>query len=388
MANGCTAKDIFSSRTGFTYDDIIFLPGRIDFSVDSVQSNTKLTRNIRIDVPLVASPMDTVCEEKMAETLALMGACGVIHSNCSVASQLEKVQKVKAFTGALGARSSLGEDGYLLVGAACNTNSSAFERAKALIDGGVDFLVIDSSQGNSMYQEDLIKNIKKNFSIDIIGGNIVTAAQAKPLLNAGVDGLRIGMGSGAICTTQDVCAVGRAQGSAVYHVCDYLHHEAPDVPGIADGGIQTSGQILKALSLGASSVMCGSFFAGTDEAPGEVFTQEGVPMKTYRGMGSMEVLSSQSEQCQNEDAASTARYLIDEKKLVVAQGVSGAVKAKGSVKELVPYVMQGVKHGLQDMGIQSIEKLHLNLRSGDLKMELRSNAAIREGGVHRSLKQF
>jgi IMP dehydrogenase len=262
----------------------------------------------------------------------------------------------------------------LLVGAAIGTRPEDRERAKALVDAGVDVLIVDSSQGDSVYQLEIVKHLKESYpQVDIIAGNVVTPSQALHLIEAGADGLRVGMGIGSICTTQEVCAVGRAQASAVYHVAKFARKFG--VPIVADGGIKSTGHITKALCLGAGAVMMGSMLAGTDESPGEYFYQDGVRLKRYRGMGSLEAMSKGSEK----------RYVWDTNSataIKVAQGVSGAVQDKGTLRRYIPYLMQGVRHGLQDAGCISVEAAREKLYNDQLRFEIRSPAAQKEGSVH------
>ncbi len=245
-------------------------------------------------------------------------------------------------------------------------------RVKALRDEGhVDVVVLDSSQGDSVYQIEMVQHIKREHpGLDVICGNVVTSEQMMRLVSAGADGLRVGMGSGSICTTQEVCAVGRGQATAVYHTGRM--GLSLGVPIIADGGIRSSGTIVKALALGANAVMCGSMFAGTEEAPGDFQTVDGIRVKRYRGMGSLEAQANNS----------ATRYYGESQKLIIAQGVSGTVKAKGSVKSIVLHTAQAIKHGFQDAGSQNIIEAHEALHSGTQRLEVRTGASISEGGVH------
>ena len=466
------------------------MPGHIGFGLNDVDVSSELTRNIRLQVPFVSSPMDTVTEHNMAITMALQGGIGIIHSNMKPDLQAAEVQKVKKFkngfindpiclspqstledvfrikaqkgfssfpitdTGKMGgklvgiisnrdttfhddpkikveefmtarqdltvakegvslieandilkqskkgklpvvngkdelvaliARTDLQkhkdnplaskekENKQLLCGASIGTRPDDRERARLLVEAGVDVIVIDSSQGDSIYQIEMLQYLKEHFpKVDVIAGNVVTPRQAHHLIQAGADGLRVGMGIGSICTTQEVCAVGRAQASAVYHVSKYARKFG--VPTIADGGIKSTGHIAKALCLGAGCVMMGSMLAGTDEAPGEYFYQDGVRLKRYRGMGSLEAMESGGEKRYVWDTAATA--------VKVAQGVSGAVTDKGTLRRYIPYLSQGLRHGLQDAGIRSVKEARDKLYGNDLRFEIRSPAAQKEGGVH------
>ena len=497
--DGYDAKTFFSARHAYTYEDFILLPGHIDFGVDEVDLQTRLTRNLRLKTPIVSSPMDTVTEDQMAIYLALLGGMGFIHFNCPIDEQAAMVRKVKRFENGFitdptvlspqhtiadidKTKATYGysgipitEDGtlkskllgivttrdidfekdrsrplsevmttelvvaqedvslseansilkaskkgklpivdssfrlvalisrndlrtnrefplaskdankQLLVGAAVSTREEDKERLAALNEAGVDVVVIDAAQGDSIYQMKMIEYVKEQYPrLDVIAGNVVTVRQAQHLVQAGADALRIGMGVGSICTTQEVVAVGRPQATAVYHTARYA--EEVGVPAIADGGIASIGHIVKALALGAHVVMLGGLLAGTAESPGEYFYKDGMRLKKHRGMASKEAMAEGgAKRYLNQTRDTTVRAGIETLNLngiKVAQGVSGAVVDRGSLLDFIPYMAQGLRHGFQDLGVQDIPLLHGALRNGDLRFELRTYAGVSEAGVH------
>lgn len=343
---------------GLTFDDVLLLPKYSDFDRSDIDLSTNITKNIKLKIPFVSAPMDTVTESELAIKLGQLGGIGIIHRNLTIEDHAAEVKKVKKQN--------------QLVGAAVGASKGVDDRVKALVETGVDVIVVDSAHGFSKNVIETIKNIKKNYpKVDVIGGNISTFDGAIALIKAGADGLRVGMGPGAICTTRIVSGMGVPQITAIFETVKAARKEG--IPVIADGGIKYSGDMIKALAAGASAIMMGGFFASAKEAPGKTvsLTKEQVPhrfqsifnhtvttylFKEYRGMGSMAAMQKGAK-IKSEDEFHGKNY---KDRVLVAEGVEGMVPVKGTVKELLDQAIGGIKSGMYYVGSKTIKDLCKN----------------------------
>ena len=326
---------------GLTYDDVLLLPDASDVVPSEVDTRTQLTRSIYLDIPLVSSAMDTVTESAMAIAMAKAGGIGIIHRNLAVDEQVTHVKLVKGANLHVGAAVGVGDDG--------------FERAQALIDVGVDVIVVDTAHGHHRAVLEAIAKIKKHFpKQEIIGGNIATRAGAQALINAGADAVKVGVGPGSICTTRVVAGVGVPQVTAIMEAAKAC--KKADIPLIADGGLQFSGDIAKAIVAGADTVMLGSLLAGCEESPGELVEIEGRKFKTYRGMGSLSAMQSRGAK----KSYSKDRYMQDDvlaEDKLVPEGIEGKVSYRGPVADVVHQLVGGLRSGMGYAGAENIAAL-------------------------------
>ncbi|HEY9397213.1 MAG TPA: IMP dehydrogenase [Burkholderiales bacterium] len=261
------------------------------------------------------------------------------------------------------------EHGKLRVGAAIGVGEGTEERAALLIEAGVDVLVVDTAHGHSQGVLDRVKWVKKNFPyVEVIGGNIATAAAARALVDHGADAVKVGIGPGSICTTRVVAGVGVPQITAIQDVAEGL--AGTNVPIIADGGVRYSGDIPKAIAAGANCVMLGSLFAGTEEAPGEIELYQGRSYKSYRGMGSLGAMQQGAADRYFQDPEANADKLVPE-------GVEGRVPYKGSVVRVIDQLLGGLRASMGYMGCASIEEIHTRAEFVEI-----SGAGMRESHVH------
>ena len=316
---------------GLAFDDVLIKPRFAKILPQEVDTSSFFSRNIKLSVPFVSSPMDTVTEHSLAIAMASSGGIGLIHRKMSIGAEALEVKKVKDF--------KPDKDGFLLVGAAVGAVGDFLERAQELGRCGADVIVIDSSHGHSRNVLNALLALKKSLTIDVVVGNIATKEAALMLLANGADGLRVGIGPGSICTTRIVAGCGVPQITAIMEVAEAAGGQ---VPIIADGGIKYSGDIVKAIAAGADTVMMGSLFAGTDESPGGRVTFQGREYKVYRGMGSEGVLGEGSD-----------RYGAK----AVAEGVEGLMLNRGALAKVFSQLEGGLRQGMGYAGCKDIHEL-------------------------------
>lgn len=467
-------------KEGLTFDDLLLLPAESNILPKDVELSTRLTKSIKLNIPLLSAAMDTVTEARTAITMAQEGGMGVIHRNLSIEAQASEVEKVKKsesgiitdpitvqpnqkisealaimrrynisgvpvvqgkkLVGILTNRdlrfeknmdqkvsqvmtkenlitappeftmeqsieilhrnriekllvvddtgnlkglitvkdiektikfpfSSKDKQGRLLVGAAVGTTKDELERVEGLLAVGADVIVIDTAHAHTQRVRETIRDIKKAFpECELIAGNVATKEGAESLIREGVDGLKVGVGPGSICTTRVIAGIGVPQMTAIKECT--LAAKKYGIPLIADGGIKFSGDITKALAAGADSVMIGNLFAGTEESPGETVFFQGRSFKVYRGMGSLEAMKQGSQD----------RYFqeeIEEEVKLVPEGIEGRVPYKGALSFIIYQLLGGLKAGMGYLGCKNIEELQTKAKFIRI-----STSGLREGHVH------
>lgn len=328
----------------YSYDDVLLVPRKSAILPKEVSIGSHLTEKVKLDVPIISSPMDTVTESKMAIKMAQIGAAGIIHKNMSYDEQVREIEIVK--NAEITEGSTIGLDGKLFVGISVS-HSVTKEDAQRLVDAGADALCLDSAHGHSANIIEKAKHIKEWFpNVQLIAGNVATTEGARALAKAGVDAIRVGVGPGAICTTRVVTGVGVPQLSAVMDAVEGVKGTKTKI--IADGGLKTSGDMAKALAAGAHSVMIGSMAAGTEEAPGERIFINDKPFKTYRGMGSIGAMKKGSGDRYGQDGIKAAEKLVPE-------GVEGLVLYKGHISDTIHQYIGGLRASFGYIGARNIK---------------------------------
>ncbi|MEZ0065422.1 IMP dehydrogenase [Streptacidiphilus sp. MAP12-20] len=456
---------------GLTYDDVLLLPGPSEVLPNAVDISSRVSRNVRVNIPLLSAAMDKVTEARMAIAMARQGGVGVLHRNLSIEDQVNQVDLVKrsesgmvtdpitvspdatlAEADALCAKFRIsgvpvtdgegrllgivtnrdmafeldrtrqvreimtpmplitghvgisGEDaigllrrhkieklplvddqgklkglitvkdfvkaekypsaakdaeGRLIVGAAVGASAEALERAQALAAAGADFIVVDTSHGHNRNALNWMAKIKSSIDADVIGGNVATRDGAQALIDAGCDGIKVGIGPGSICTTRVVAGVGVPQVTAIYEAA--VAAQAAGVPLIGDGGLQYSGDIGKALAAGADTVMLGSLLAGCEESPGELLFINGKQFKSYRGMGSLGAMQSRGQaKSYSKDRYFQGDVSSDEK--LIAEGIEGQVAYRGPLSSVIFQLVGGLRQSMGYVGAESIESMKTDAR--------------------------
>ena len=323
-------------KEALTFDDVTLAPKYSEILPSEVDTSIKLSKDLRLKIPILSSAMDTVTESKMAVAIAKLGGIGVIHRNLDIKSQIQEIKKVKKQN--------------LLVGAAVGAGPKEFKRADAILKENLDMIVVDTAHGHTKKVADIIKFIKKkkNKKTALCAGNIATPEAAKFLIKLGVDIIKVGIGPGSICTTRLVAGIGVPQLSAILSVRNGIQNK--NVKIISDGGIKYSGDLAKAFAAGADAVMIGSLFAGTDETPGKLIKKNNKLFKSFRGMGSVGAMNK----------GSADRYFQTKQKdssKYVPEGVEGLVKYKGKVERVIFKLVGGLKSSMGYLGSKQIKYL-------------------------------
>ncbi len=314
---------------GYSFDDVLIVPkyNKV-LSRKDVLFKTKVTRNYWIDIPLVAANMDTVCESKMAIALGKLGGLGVLHRFMAIEQQADEVRKVKKEN---------------LICAAAIGVKDVEERAEALVSAGVNILVIDIAHGHSKYAGKTLDHLKEKYpNVDIMAGNIATKDAAEYFLSKGADAIKVGVGPGSLCTTRIQTGAGIPQITAIMDVYEAVKGE---IPICADGGIRTSGDIVKAIGAGADTVMCGNIFAGTEESPGDIIEKDGKKFKVYRGSASYDVTVKKKE--------------IDGEmpEVISVEGEKTIVPYKGNIEPIIKKILGGFASGMTYIGAKEMNNL-------------------------------
>ena len=325
-----------TSNIASTYDDIQLIPNFSDISSrQEIQLFTQLTTNYNIKVPLIASPMDTVCDHVMAITMAKMGGVGCIHRFMSIEDQSTEVSITSR---TVNNRDIVKEwNSTIPVVAAIGANGDYLERARELVKNGANVILIDVAHGHHIFVKNAIEQLKKHMPshVDIIAGNIATRQAAIDLIRWGADALRVGVGGGSMCLTRIKTGFGIPNVTSLIEVA-----EVSNVPIIACGGIKNSGDIAKALAVGASSVILGSLLAGTKEAPGLIIEKQNGLYKKYRGAASLETKIAHGQATRN------------------VEGESTVIPFKGGVKFIVDGLLDGLKSALSYAGARNLTEFH------------------------------
>ena len=339
---------------GLTFDDVQLVNNATNgLSQSDISLATTLTPTLHLNIPMLSAAMDTVTEARLATQLALLGGMGVVHKNMLIADQAAEVAKVKAaeIDAARYPQAAVDYNGRLLVAGAVGVTSDTVTRVGALVEAGVDAIVLDSAHGHSEGVLRKVSEVRAAFpELNIIAGNIATKAGAAALYDAGADVVKVGIGPGSICTTRVVAGVGVPQISAIADAAEVAKRYGKAI--IADGGIKDAGDVVKALASGGNAVMLGSMLAGTLEAPGEVFTDEqtGHQYKSYRGMGSIAAMENGSKD----------RYFqgeVNEANKMVPEGIEARTAYKGALTDVLNNVLVGVRRGMVNAGATTIDEM-------------------------------